>query len=247
MVVTREPAIDHATAMQLAATEYARILATLKALDPTDWRLPTSCELWNVRQMACHVVGMAAMIASPLELLRQSRLANKGSADGSPWIDALTGLQVSERESLTPEQILTALEKTGPKAAKGRRRIPGVARRMKTLPARQTDGLEPWKLGYLTDVILTRDPWMHRMDIAEATRRPPELTAAHDGVIVADAATEWAKRHGQPCRLVLTGPAGGSWTFGEGGPDLEFDAVEFCRLVGGRAEGEGLVKTQVPF
>ena len=28
---------------------------------------------------------------------------------------------------------------------------------------------EPWTLGYLIDVILTRDPWMHRMDIAAAT------------------------------------------------------------------------------
>jgi hypothetical protein len=27
---------------------------------------------------------------------------------------------------------------------------------------------EPWTLGYLIDVILTRDPWMHRMDIAAA-------------------------------------------------------------------------------
>jgi uncharacterized protein (TIGR03083 family) len=244
-MVTREPALDHATAMQLAATEYSRALNTFRALEPADWKLATNCELWDVRQMACHMLGMAAMIASPLELARQSRAATK--AGTSSWIDALTALQVSERDAMTPEQIVSEWEKITPKATKGRRRIPGLARRLKTMPAKQTDGLEPWKLGYLTDVILTRDPWMHRMDIAAATEREPELTAAHDGVLVADAASEWGKRHGQPCRLVLTGPAGGTWVFGEGGPELQFDAVEFCRLIGGRAEGEGLVKTQVPF
>ena len=41
------------------------------------------------------------------------------------------------------------------------------------------------------------------------------LTADHDGVLVADVVTEWAARHGQPCRLRLTGAAGGEWSFGE--------------------------------
>ena len=35
------------------------------------------------------------------------------------------------------------------------------------------DHLERWTNAYLLDVILTRDTWMHRMDIARATRRPP--------------------------------------------------------------------------
>jgi hypothetical protein len=105
-------------------------------------------------------------------------------------------------------------------------------------------------LGYLVDVILTRDPWMHRMDLAAVTGRDPELTADHDGVLVDDVVREWASRHGQPCTLTLTGPAGGSWTFGTSpseGPELEYDAVEFCRLIGGRGEPDGLLKTIVPF
>ena len=36
--------------------------------------------------------------------------------------------------------------------------------------AQEINGVtEPWTLGYLIDVILTGDPWMHRMDIAAAT------------------------------------------------------------------------------
>ena len=51
---------------------------------------------------------------------------------------------------------------------------------------------EKWRLGYLTDVILTRDTWMRRSDIAAATGRAMTLTAEHDGVLVADIAAEWA-------------------------------------------------------
>ena len=66
-------------------------------------------------------------------------------------------------------------------------------------------------------------------------------------MIVADVVAEWAERHGRPYSLTLTGPAGGSWTSGEGGPTIEMDAIEFCRVVSGRGTGEGLLQTQVPF
>lgn len=55
--------------------------------------------------------------------------------------------------------------------------------------------------GYLIDVILTRDPWMHRTDIAEATGAPLVLTAEHDGILVDDVVKEWAARHGSPAPL----------------------------------------------
>ena len=55
-------------------------------------------------------------------------------------------------------------------AAKGRRRIPGFVRRMRLPEPQVVNGVpETWSLGYLTDVILTRDPWMHRLDLARAT------------------------------------------------------------------------------
>ncbi len=36
-------------------------------------------------------------------------------------------------------------------------------------------------------------------------------------------------------------------TFGTGGPQIECDAVEFCRITSRRARGEGLLDTEVPF
>ncbi|MFA9563321.1 MAG: hypothetical protein ACERLM_01235, partial [Acidimicrobiales bacterium] len=79
-----------------------------------------------------------------------------------------------------------------------------------------------------------------------------ETIGGREGVdveaLVAEVAAEWARRHGRPHRLVLTGPAGG--TFSSGDPDaetIELDAVEFCRILSGRAEGPGLLATTVPF
>lgn len=239
----RKSVLDRATAMRLAATEYGRFHRVLTDLTPAEWTLPTNCPGWDVRAMAAHLLGMADMAASPWESRRQVREATKR---GGLFIDALTALQVEERADLDPAHIVVQYERAGARAAKGRRRIPALLRRRR-LPAAQTDGIEAWTLGYLVDVILTRDPWMHRMDIAAVTSRAPELTADHDGVLVNDVVREWASRHGQPASLTLTGPSGGSWTFGQGGPELQYDAVEFCRHVGGRGHPEGVLKTLVPF
>jgi hypothetical protein len=97
------------------------------------------------------------------------------------------------------------------------------------------------------DVVLTRDTWMHRVDVTRAIGREPDLAADHDGVLIADVVAEWALRHGRPFDLHLTGPAGGRWSAGEDGPSLELDAVEFCRIVSGRGAGTGLLAEQVPF
>jgi hypothetical protein len=97
-----------------------------------------------------------------------------------------------------------------------------------------------------------RYPWMHRLDLARATGQDLVLTADHDGVIVADIVAEWARRHGQPYRLELTGPAGGNWSSGISGEEIVMDAIDFCRIVAGRPGPDGgqpwgLLNTQVPF
>jgi hypothetical protein len=88
---------------------------------------------------------------------------------------------------------------------------------------------------------------MHRIDLTRATGRPLRLTPEHDGRMVADVVAEWADAHGQPYALELTGPAGGSWSRGTDGEAVTLDAVEFCRVVSGRAPGTGLLAQDVPF
>ncbi len=46
---------------------------------------------------------------------------------------------------------------------------------------------------------------------------------------------------------VLSGPAGGTIVQGSDGPRLEMDALEFCRVLSGRAPGGGLLATKIFF
>jgi uncharacterized protein (TIGR03083 family) len=244
-IAPRRSTLERAALMRLAATEYDRFGTLLGALDASDWTRPTECAGWDVRAMASHVLGMAQMAASIREGRRQQKAALKR---GGMFIDALTALQVDERATLTPAQVTERFLEIGPRAARARRRTPAFIRRRR-MPVPQTvDGqLETWTLGYLIDTVLTRDPWMHRIDISRAVGRPLTLTAEHDGTLVGDVVTEWAARHRTPCRLDLSGPAGGSWTFGVGGATLELDAIEFCRMLSRRVPATGLLTSEVPF
>jgi uncharacterized protein (TIGR03083 family) len=250
---TVQPAIPRPTAMRLAETEYQRVADAVNALTPDGWTRPTDCTAWDVRQLVAHIAGMAKFASTPLEMARQMRAAKAHQHEGQALVDAQTAIQVAERDRLGPDQLAAELRRIGPRAAKGRRRAPGLVRRMRLPEPQVVNGAaETWSLGYLTDVILTRDPWMHRMDIARATGQAPTLTADHDGVIVADVVLEWARRHGRPYRLELTGPAGGSWTSGSSGEEIEMDAADFCRTVAGRPgpagdRPSGLLATQIPF
>jgi uncharacterized protein (TIGR03083 family) len=250
---TIQAAIERPTAMRLAETEYRRVTDAVDALRPDDWTRPTDCSAWDVRQLVAHIVGQANLFSSPFELARQTRAAKARQQPGQPGVDALTGLQVEERQHLGPDELRAELRRVGPRGARGRRRVPGFARRWRLPGEEVVNGVpEMWSLGYVTDVILTRDPWMHRLDLARATGQDLLLTADHDGVIVADIVAEWARRHGQPYRLELTGPAGGSWSSGAGGEEIVMAAADFCRVVSGRPgpdDGQplGLLATQVPF
>jgi hypothetical protein len=53
------PPLGHAEAMRLAETEFARMVDLLRQLRPDEWTQPTVCDLWDVRGMVAHVVGMA--------------------------------------------------------------------------------------------------------------------------------------------------------------------------------------------
>lgn len=241
----RTSTLDRETLLRLAPTEYERFAEMLCTLRADDWTRATECPDWDVRAMAGHVLGMAQMAASIREMIRQQMAAKKR---GGVPIDALTGLQVEKNAHLSTEQLISRFHAMGPRAARARRRIPGFIRR-RSLPDPENVGGQPeiWTIGFLVDTILTRDPWMHRIDISRATGRDLHLTADHDGVLVADVVQEWAARHGSPCTLNLSGAAGGSWTFGDGGPTLELDAIDFCRTVSGREPATGRLSTQVPF
>jgi uncharacterized protein (TIGR03083 family) len=238
---------DRRTAKRLAATEYQRCAELLAGVDDAGWAARTACPDWDVRQLAAHMLGMVEMAASIREGGRQRRAA---TVNGMLDIDRLTALQVNERADWSGPEISRRFAARASKAVTGRRMTPGLIRR-RTMVGGVINGVEEhWTIGYLVDVILTRDPWMHRLDICEALHLAPRLSPDHDGVIVANVVDEWTGRHGRPVTLHLTGQAGGTWTVGSAGPDLQLDAIDFCRVISRRAGSVGfadLMSTEVPY
>jgi len=244
--VSTIPSIDHNEAMDLQATELDRAIALLRSLDSENWSSQTVCPDWDVRRMWLHVLGACEAGASMRENTHQMLAARKRRKDLGVSLEAgLSGVQVAEREALSPAELVEHLEQVAPKTVRGRKRTPRPMRAMKI--AIDAPVVEKWALGYLIDIIYLRDAWMHRVDTADATGRELVLTPEHDGRIVADVVAEWARRHGRSFTLELTGPAGGTFTAGTGGEPTVIDAVEFCRLLAGRGEPTGLFTTIVPF
>lgn len=243
----RTSALPRRDAMNLAATEYCRCAELLQSVTVSEWAAPTECPGWDVRQMAAHMLGMVELAASVRESRRQTKAA---TLDGAFNLDAMTALQVRERADWPGARIAERYARRWPAALRGRRLAPGLVRRRAIPPLPVNGATEVWTLGYLLDVILTRDPWTHRIDICRSLGRRPLLTPEHDGAIVADVVAEWADRHGKEYSLRLTGPAGGSWQVGNDGPAIELDAVDFCRVLSGRPGSvapEQLMSTEVPF
>jgi uncharacterized protein (TIGR03083 family) len=232
--------IDRATAPELAEAEDHRFLELVRSLEPDDWSAATDCTAWDVRAMVLHVLG-AAESHKLGEFLHQMR-AGRRAAAGRDLIDGVNDVQIADRSDLSTEQIIDRLEAAAPRFRRFRRRLPTPLRAVR-VPA---PFLGKVSLGYLMDVVYTRDSWLHRVDIHRAIGRRFEPDA-HDARIVADVVADWAGRHGQPYRLVLTGPAGGTFESGVGGEHHELDAVELCRILSGRAPGEGLLSTKVLF
>jgi uncharacterized protein (TIGR03083 family) len=248
-VATIKP-FSHREAMRLQTQELERTVASLRTLSDEDWATVTDCPAWDVRAMYQHVLGACEAGASIRENVHQLR---RGYAfrkqHGGPLEAALSATQIADRADLTPAQVVDRLGAIAPKCVRGRSRTPSLVRNGAKLAV---DGPvhEKWKLGYLVDTIYLRDLWMHRVDVAQATGRPLDLDAEHDGRIVAEAVAEWARRHGKPFVLELTGPAGGTYARDADDPEVErisLDAVEFCRTLAGRAPASGLLTTVVPF
>jgi len=242
--------LSHGEAMRLQAQELECTLASLRSLDDADWSAATDCPAWDVRAMYQHVLGACEAGASMRENVHQ---LHQGRAyrrqHGGPLEAALSAVQVRDRADLSPAQIVERLATVAPKTVRGRTRTPALVRNHAKL---KVDGPvhETWRLGYLIDTIYLSDLWMHRIDVADALARAVELSADHDGRIVADVVAEWARRHGKPFVLELTGPTGGEYSHDADNRDAErlsLDAVEFCRTLAGRRHGDSLLATIVPF
>lgn len=242
------PTISHAEAYKLAREAYSRYAFLLAGVADEQWSLPTDCSAWSVRDMAGHMLGAMRSAASFREFASQQiEVARRARRDNRPAVDHMTAIQVERTSDLSSGELVTETVDSVEKAARGRHRLPAPMRRWVSFPVVMGDIEERWTLGYLVDVILTRDTFMHRVDLTRALGTKMQVDAEHEGRIVADVVAEWSRRHGRPFTLELTGPAGAVFEAGGGSEPISLDAIEFCRTVSGRNPGQGLLASAVPF
>jgi uncharacterized protein (TIGR03083 family) len=222
----------------LATAEYEALLALLRALSQDDWLRGTDCTGWTVRDVVAHVVGALDEGAHLPTFVRHALTAWRRYRR-MPMLDGINEAQIDDRRRWSGPQLVTDLAQLVAGGVHGRRRVPGLVRRI-SLP---TGGPLPAgaRLSYLFDVIYTRDAWMHRVDITRAVARPYESSAGGGAVVeqvVRDLAQQW---DGPPLVLELRGPDGGRWTLGAGEPvaTVVADAVEYCRVLSGRQGDPG--------
>jgi uncharacterized protein (TIGR03083 family) len=225
----------------VAAEADRRFAELLRCLSPAEWSTPTELPGWDVKAIACHVLGEAESYRIR-EALHQV-IAGRKRANGRALVDGMNDVQVADRADLSPKEILARLDFAAPRFRRFRARMPPPIRAIRV--PNPPYGWLP--VGHLVDVVYTRDRWLHSIDICLAIGRPVEVDADHDARIVADVVAEWAAIHGQPYRLALDGPAGGLFVRGDGGEEHQLDAIEFCRIVSGREHGTGLLATGVVF
>lgn len=232
------PALAHDEAGALSAVEAQRLLALMASLTGDDWLQPTDCSAWRVREIVAHLAGAVAAQASWAEFRRQN-MGNPYMSEVEIKIDAINRRQVEDRAGIPPEELVAEYQENAPQALRTRQRLPWLLRQLR-LPLGPPLGFTA--IGYLMDTIYLRDQWMHRQDIALATGKALVHSAGHDGRIMALVIRDLGRKlQGQledrRIRLVLTGAAGGNFSFGkEGEADalIVMDTATFNRLASGR-------------
>lgn len=232
------PDVTPAEAERLAQTELRRLLALLRSLDEADWREPTACTEWNVRDMTAHQAGAYASGAGYPELIHQYMAALKPDQLAE---DAINKRQLADRAEKSPAELIAEIERHGDKAvhnwAYGFRLFK---------PLRVPHPVAGWlSMRYLMLVVHSRDTWIHRLDICRATGQPFEQTRQHDGrineLVVRDLARSLQRKlNRKAIALELDGIAGGKWTIGDGDPaaTIRMDTLDFNIYASGRSAYE---------
>jgi len=240
------PPLSHQEAGVMAGVEVEQFITLLETLAEDDWQKPTYCTQWNVYQMVGHQAGAYAGFASWPEFRRQWGPPPQPK-QGQMVVDAVNDIQVADRAQATPAELIAELRQVGPQAIATRQRIPALIRGLRFdmggflyawQPSQMLAALRrpygptavafnlndqtfrgPMRLDYITDLIYTRDTWMHRIDICLATGRALLLSDDHDGRIMELIMVDLAEQlkdvlNGQTVAYDIPGPGGGCWQIG---------------------------------
>lgn len=232
------PPLERTEAAALATVELGHLTASLRSLAPEEWRRATICPGWTVKDVVAHLCGLNEVYARWGAGSRQVWAALRRR--DRHLLDAVNEAQVAARANRTPAELIAELTALGPTSVRVHYLIPGVLRRLPVV----LPGFGVRRLDYVLNELFSREIWLHHLDIAQAAGREPELTADHDGRIVAlvvrdlDPVVASAIGPEATVRLDLTGPAGGFWDLGAAGPPeatIRLDALDLIAVASGRA------------
>jgi uncharacterized protein (TIGR03083 family) len=229
-------------ALGMVRGELSRTRALLSDLEPAEWQRPSDCAGRSVHDVVAHMIGQYEELSRPARLICRIRMARRLA--GTSGRDGRSEAQIHDRAGHSSEQLIAELAYWGRKATLAAERIPGPLHRIRAsifFPAAHAAPEDT--IDYFIRVLMPREAWMHRTDIAIATGRPVGV-GAHDGEIVRqvirDVACAWS---GPAMILDLTGPVGGRWLLGEEQPvaEVHSDPVSYVRLAAGRLASEPLI------
>ncbi len=231
----------------IARNELTAFVRLLEQLDPGDWSRPTPCSLWDVRDVVAHQaghiqsgMGLGGLLWQINPVFVAPYLRRRMS-----MLDGMNQKQVDIRRDRPVEALIAELREGTPRSIARRQRVNPVAAAVR-VPVPPV-GLMP--VGRLLHRIFPRDMWIHRLDIADATGRPFEVSAEHDGALLAMAIEDAARlvRKRQPglgITLYLDGPAGGAWRLSEGPAEvsLQMSVPDFMRRTSERASAAAVAE-----
>lgn len=228
---------DHAHATGLLRPEVDAMGALLGTLSTDEWLLPTECSGWNVRDIIAHEIGNAE-ITLDSDLMAQRLREGAARYPERYRLDAMNEMAVDAWRDRPAGELVTEFTRLWQQVIETLPDVPQSAREQ-TFDTGYPEA-PPLPLGYILDVILVRDMWMHRIDICRATGRAFQNHEHDRGVIeqvLRDLDDQWA---GSPIVLDLTGAVAGDWQIGADGAvaTVQVDAVEFMRNLSGRTDPE---------
>lgn len=209
----------------------------LASIDGDDWHRRTVCDAWDVADIAGHLIGQAEDVIRPWSFPLRDRRARRAYPE-VVLLDAHMMVQADEHRGTPPAELRALFEHVWAKATRTVSRNPALLRRLK-LKVEGIPGFERIELGYVQDILLARDLWMHRDDVCQAIGRSFDA-GPYAGEMVAQvmydvvAGPFWGDRPGVV--LELTGQGGGTYRLGRGEPvgTATVDAVAYLRTVSGR-------------
>lgn len=187
----------------------------LASIEGDEWQRRTVCDAWDVADIAGHLIGQAEDVLRLWSFPLRDVKAKRRYPD-AVLLDAHMMVQADDHRGTPPAELRVLFDRRWAKATRRISSNPELMRRM-TIKLEGIPGFERLGLGYIQDILLARDLWMHRDDVCQALGRPFDAGPYADEMVaqvmydVIDGPF-WGDR--PAVEVELTGPGGGTYQLG---------------------------------